>query len=133
MYEFTVPGRPVGKGRPRVTRRGITYTPKKTRDYEALVKGYARAASVEPLEGPVSITVHFTLLMAKSWPKVKRRAFAGKYVSQHPDLDNMLKAIMDALDGIAYNKDSQVASIHASKMWTDNPKLEGANVYIDAL
>ena len=32
--EFTVPGIPVGKGRPRFMKNGHTYTPQKTRDYE---------------------------------------------------------------------------------------------------
>lgn len=36
--EFTVDGEPVGKGRPRFTRSGHTYTPEKTADYEQLVK-----------------------------------------------------------------------------------------------
>ena len=37
MIQFFIPGRPTGKGRPRVC-RNVTYTPQKTRDYETLVK-----------------------------------------------------------------------------------------------
>ena len=41
VYEFEVPGKVTGKGRPRVnTSTGITYTPTKTRDYETLVAQY---------------------------------------------------------------------------------------------
>lgn len=37
MFSFFVPGQPMGKGRPR-HRDKITYTPRKTKNYEELVK-----------------------------------------------------------------------------------------------
>jgi hypothetical protein len=36
--KFVVPGEPKGKARPRVTKAGITYTPKETVSYENWVK-----------------------------------------------------------------------------------------------
>lgn len=39
-----IPGQPVPKGRPRFTRGGFAYTPDKTRKYEKLVAGLAKAA-----------------------------------------------------------------------------------------
>lgn len=41
--EFTVPGAPVGKGRPRFMKNGHTYTPQKTRDYEGKVVQFPAA------------------------------------------------------------------------------------------
>ena len=38
VVKFTVPGNPVGKARPRMTRSGHAYTPDKTVSYENLVK-----------------------------------------------------------------------------------------------
>lgn len=51
---FTVPGKPVGKQRPKFSRTftGVrTYTPRKTQEYEDLVRISYRAASKQKLEG----------------------------------------------------------------------------------
>lgn len=91
---FTVPGIPIPKERARVTSRG-TFTPEKTRAYEAKVKLCARAASVRKIDGPVSLLLELYL------PDRRRR-----------DCENIQKAIQDALNGIAYQDDSQVKEWH---------------------
>ena len=41
IYEFEVPGKVIGKGRPRLNSyTGIVYTPTRTKDYESLVEQY---------------------------------------------------------------------------------------------
>ena len=105
----------VGKQRPRFDpRRGSAYMPKKTTDAEAMI----RSAWMEQVggrwadfRGPVEVTVTFKRELAKSNPKFwKGRDDLGK-----PDLDNALKCVLDALNGIAYRDDAQVVSIWAMK------------------
>ncbi len=73
--QIIVPGPPVAKARPRVTRRG-TYTPAKTRAYEEHVQLVARQAMAgrKPLTGPLRAHVVAVFPVPRSWPKWKRGA-----------------------------------------------------------
>ena len=118
---FVVPGRPVPKARPRVTRYG-TYTPPATRDYEESVRRAWRAAGAVafPADTPVRITVaaHFALPGRPSRRLVA--SMSGKPHTRHRgDLDNIVKSVMDALNGCAYPDDCAVSFIAASKSWAE--------------
>jgi Holliday junction resolvase RusA-like endonuclease len=58
--------------------------------------------------------------MPKSWPAAKRDRMNGKLHKQKPDLDNLLKGLLDAL----YREDSHVASVWAEKRWAPNGYIE---------
>lgn len=90
---FTVPGEPISKARPRVTRNGNTYTPRSTRAAEAQV----RAAYLR-LHGHASV--------AEAVVKVHLRFC--RYERHARDADNLIKTVLDALNGVAYVDDSQV-------------------------
>lgn len=96
-FRFTVPGRPHGKRRPRVTMRGrkaIVYTPRETREYEQRVAWEAKAAGASPIDGPVGVRI---VCVASQ---------------RRPDLDNAAKSILDGLNGVAWEDDRQVAELH---------------------
>ena len=120
---FSVEGEPKGKGRPRFSKVGgfvKTYTDQKTRDYESLISQAARTAMGEtpPMEGPISVSMYFRLPIPKSTPKKRVASLLGGLVrpTKKPDLDNMNKAILDAMNGIVYQDDSQVVTIHSKKV-----------------
>ena len=97
MTRFTVPGRPVPKERPRFnTRTRHAYTPPRTQAYEAMVGWHARVARVMLTEKPIILRV---------------RAYT--HTKNHGDIDNIAKAVADALIGIAYVDDKQVQRIEA--------------------
>lgn len=125
---FTVPGKPVGKGRPRAARRGkgITlYTPEKTATYEstiALVASQAMAGC--PLiTGPVGVVMRMTLPIPMSWSKRKKaHALDGIVMpTTKPDMDNVVKAIFDAINGVVWNDDVQVVDLHVIKRYGVTP------------
>ncbi len=131
---FTVPGQPVAKGRARsFVRNGHVahYTPEKTVKYESEVKRCAIAAqsakggAVALMEGPLSLSVEAYFQIPESWPKVKKaKALAGEIrpVSR-PDLDNVVKAIKDGLNMVAWKDDSQVVFLTARKSYSDRPRV----------
>lgn len=60
--------------------------------------------------------VVFFIPMPESWSKKKRAAMLGEPHRQKPDLDNLIKALGDAL----HEDDSHVAEIHARKVWAES-------------
>ena len=122
---ITVPGTPVGKGRPRVTRHG-TYTPQKTKDYESLIEwSWAKQSKVRIPDGtPIAIKILAFFPIPKSYPKKKACAAKGTPYMKKPDIDNIVKSVLDGLQGCAFKDDSQVYRISAVKFYSDNPRLK---------
>jgi Holliday junction resolvase RusA-like endonuclease len=111
---FIVNCKPVGKARARtVTKGGRTwsYTPKQTVDYEGLIRDAYSSQGDDtdgPWDGPVKLVVRVCgdqteVHLFKLDPK--------KYVCTRPDADNIIKSICDALNGLAFKDDRQIADI----------------------
>jgi len=101
-----------------MTRTGRAYTPEKTRKAEhALRTISALHVPAQPLEGRVSVELVFIFEPARSWTKKKRAAALSGSLGHcsRPDLDNLCKMAVDALNGLAWRDDSQIDSLHASK------------------
>ena len=99
---FIVPGRPQSKQRPRLGRGGRVYTPKATHRYERSVASAFLVATggrrCAGYRGPVEMSIRCV------------------YATMHRrDLDNVVKAVCDGLNGIAYADDCQVVSIRAER------------------
>jgi len=114
---FEVFGRPFAKQRPRATRQGRVYTPKETVSFERQVGLIAAQHFPEPLVGPVSVTIRATFEPPKSWSKRKTAEHINRPHCQRPDIDNCAKAVLDALNRIAWADDGQVAEVTVSKVW----------------
>ncbi len=117
-WTLEIPGPPVAKGRPRVTRRGIAYTPARTRRYEDAVRQLAAATRPPALfDGPVRVEVIATIEPPRSWSKRKTAAHLGRPHCQRPDADNLAKAVTDALNRIVWRDDSQIWALSVRKEW----------------
>ena len=119
---FYVEGTPIGKGRPKFARRGnfvTAYTPTKTRTYESLIAETAKQAmgSTEPLKTPVAAYIYITVPVPQSYPKKRREAclIGLERPCKKPDIDNIIKAFLDSMNGIVYGDDTQVVSLHSTK------------------
>ena len=124
MLTYMVEGNPVGKGRPRFAKRGnfvSTYTPKKTRDYESVIKDAAKLAmgSSEPLETPVTVAIYITVPIPQSYSKKRTEAClsSSEKPIKKPDIDNIAKCFLDAMNGAVYHDDSQVLTLHITKVY----------------
>ena len=116
-----VEGTIVAKARPRVCKHG-TYTPKKTKDYEQLIRNSYMAQDGKFFERdiPVQITIKAYKKPPKSTTKKNLKLIEqGLFLwVNKPDIDNICKSVLDALNGIAYADDGQVIKIRASKEYT---------------
>lgn len=120
MPEFIVPGRPFAKQRPKATAiagRARVYTPKETVSFERQVAEIARPSFPVPIEGPVKLRVVAVFEIPKSWTKKRKAEAIGAFHVQRPDGDNLLKAIKDGLNRIAWTDDCQVADTRCVKRW----------------
>ena len=127
---FTIPGEVIPQGRARFarTRTGVrTYDPAKSREYKTFVQWSTHELWPEkPLDGPLSVRIVEYRAIPESWSK-KRRAEALAGVIRptgRPDMDNVIKAILDSLNGRMWRDDSQVVSLHAEKRYGEIPRAE---------
>lgn len=121
---FVIPGTPVGKGRPKFARRGnfvSTYTPEKTASYENLVRLKAEEAMAgqQPIDGPVEVAIWLFVTPPASWSQKKQRqALAGTiFPTSKPDVDNVLKGILDAMNEIVLKDDKQAVDVRVTKRY----------------
>ena len=137
MIAFTVPGQPVGKGRPRIGNVGAharMFTPAKTVSYEGLVAHAAhQAMQGRPLlQGAVRVLMHIDVQIPASWSKRKQaQAMTGEIrPTTKPDIDNIEKAIFDACNGVTWRDDVQVVEVSKAKRYSAAP---GVRVVIEPL
>jgi len=113
MIDIIIYGKPVGKARPRFGRSKnggvVTYTPRETKNYEQAVATLAQCAMLgkDMLEGPVKVTIAAYF---------EHKSKTGYHISR-PDLDNIVKAILDGLNGVVFSDDAVVACLVASKSY----------------
>ena len=130
---FFVPGVAIGKGRARARQQQRKdggsfiklYTPKKTASYEGSVAVFARKAMAgrPAITGPCAVMLSISVQVPVSWSKVKQReALAGdRWPTGKPDLDNTVKALFDAMNGIVWLDDAQACVISAQKRYMPEP------------
>lgn len=118
MIKFKILGLPVAKGRPRFTKRGFAYTPKKTREAEdGFLAQAIKHAPEKPLEGALKV------VMRVYKPKPKSKPKKVKCWTTRPDLDNFVK-ILDSLNGVFWGDDSQIICILATKEYGSPARTE---------
>jgi len=126
--EFTVPGPPGHKGRPRFRSMGKyvqVYTDHKTKDYEKYVADCWEKTGSHKLTGELWVFVTAFFAPPKSTTKKARAAMAQNYVGyQHkPDADNVGKVVLDALNGKAYDDDNKITLLHIEKIYSEEPRV----------
>ena len=128
--ELIIPGKPRGKGRPRFG-NGTAYTDKETAEYERLVRLTALQTGIKPLSGAVhmDITAYYPIPRSGSKASRLKRERGEEYPLVKPDIDNITKIIMDALNGYAYADDKQVISVTAIKKYGREPKVVVKVIY----
>tara|TARA_R110002096_G_scaffold119102_4_gene258029 strand:+ start:283 stop:729 length:447 start_codon:yes stop_codon:yes gene_type:complete len=132
---FNVPGKSLGKGRPRFG-RGHVYTPAATVAYENSIAwqaslemnawkndmGHVETGSI-PWPFFVTVTIMVNVPIPKSWSKKKRdQAIDGLLVRPgKPDIDNYIKIACDAMNGVVYLDDDQIQQVSALKRYSTEP------------
>lgn len=121
----------MGKQRPKFSRAGNfirTYTPEQTINYENFVKMCWMNSGAEKLKGNIIAVIVARFIIPQSYSKKKRKELNGGYCPKKPDCDNIAKSILDALNGIAYDDDSQIIDLSVTKLYS--AEEEGVDLYL---
>ena len=129
IVKIVVDGAPVGKGRPRFSRKtGATYTPEKTAAYECKVAWAAQQEmrGKELLTGPLRLSISaFVEVPVSKSKKFRIDALEGRELpTKKPDGDNVLKGVMDALNKVVSVDDVQIVDFEFSKRYCTKPRIE---------
>lgn len=118
---------PFGKERPRasvVRGHARIYTPRSTEIYENEIrKAWEKVNGKEPFTGPLLMKLYLYMPIPKSETKANKLKMLEKkkLPTKKPDIDNLVKSIMDALNGVAYEDDSQIVTLLAKKYYGEIP------------
>lgn len=116
---------PKGKERPRFN-NGHVYTSPAQFEHERCIRGEWMAKyGIEPVatDCPVAVTLSFS----KTLPKSVRepRPWIIK-----PDIDNLAKSVLDALNGVAYADDAQIVSLTVTKQPQTRETVTGISITV---
>jgi Holliday junction resolvase RusA-like endonuclease len=106
---------------------GHTYTPKATRDYEnRVLDAFVMSENDLDYNGAFEAYITIKVPMPKGWSQRKKNEHMRSYPIdiRTPDLDNVAKSILDALNGLAYKDDKQVVSLSVSRVWGSEELVE---------
>jgi len=117
--KIIVYGNPRPLQRPRLS-RGRVYNP--SSDDINKMKRILQQHVKKPLDGALDMHIAFYMPIAKSLPKKKQAERENAPHTSRPDLDNLIKLVCDAGNGILYHDDCQVVSLTATKCYGTDPQ-----------
>ncbi len=127
-YEFEVIGKINGKARPRLNMyTGKVYTPTNTKDYENLIREYFKIKyhRNEILKGRIKVTIVAYFAVPKSTSKKDRENMLLGNISptKKPDIDNIVKIVLDALNKYVFEDDNQITKLDVEKVYAEEEKV----------
>lgn len=137
VIQLTVPGVPRGKGRPRfVKASGRTYTDKQTVNTEQqIAAAWAEAGAVRMPDEALTLHVMAVFERPKAhWKKSGPLTHIGEVMpwpTKRPDMDNIYKIVLDALNGLAYKDDCQVVHSVLWKRWANPGEEAHVKITVD--
>ncbi|MFP5162973.1 RusA family crossover junction endodeoxyribonuclease [Staphylococcus equorum] len=114
---------PMSSPRPRFRNAGKfvqTYMPKKYTDHK---KDLQWQMPMLMIDKPIKLIIEFHFPLLKSWSKKKHVAMVGQYKRTKPDIDNLIKTVLDAANGHLWNDDNQIVEITSFKKYAEESKI----------
>lgn len=126
MIQMEIYGKPIPLNRARACHRGsfIQMYDSQTKEKEGYKWQIRAVFNNKPITVPVEIVCIFYFGIPKGTSKARTREMLANTMvpMKRPDLDNLIKFILDCMNGIVYQDDAQVVRIIAEKRYGDKPK-----------
>lgn len=131
LVSFTIKAVPQPQLRPRIASFGghpHVYDPKSTRDFKRIVTKLAsdEMGKTEPIDGPLKVALTFYRPVQQSLSKraFDKRAVGDELPTVKPDVSNYLKAVEDALNGVAWVDDRLITTEIIKKRYSTTPRIK---------
>ncbi|MCC3663258.1 RusA family crossover junction endodeoxyribonuclease [Staphylococcus haemolyticus] len=114
---------PIGSPRPRFRNTGRfvqTYMPASYTKHKDFIREQMPNVL---LDGELKVTLSFYFEPPKSWSNRKRLLAIGQYKRTKPDIDNLIKTVLDAANDHLWKDDNQIVEIHSFKQYAEEPKI----------
>ena len=109
-------------GEPKAQKR-CRWKGKKAYDPSLPDKEYLRSMVQKlPQIGPLKVKISFALPIRNSWDARTVKTAKSGHLVQKPDIDNLAKLVLDALNAHVWEDDSQIMELHLYKYYSDNPE-----------
>lgn len=119
MIDVFLDVKPTPKARPRLKKFGSVYTPKKTaiaeRAVHILVMHYMIENRIHITDRPIALQITFCYKYRKGTKDADK--LLPMYFCKRPDIDNLAKLVMDAMNGLVYEDDAQVVKLRCEKVY----------------
>lgn len=114
---------PIGSPRPRFRNAGRfvqTYMPTSYMNH----KDYIRKQMPKLLlTSSLKVSLFFYFIPPKSWSKNQKLLAIGQYKRTKPDIDNLIKTVLDAANNRLWKDDNQIVEIYSFKQYAERPKI----------
>lgn len=114
---------PIGSPRPRFRNTGRfvqTYMPTAYTKHKEYIREQMPKAM---LNGQLKVALYFYFTPPKSWSKNQKLIAIGQYKRTKPDIDNLIKTVLDAANDHVWKDDNQIVEIHSFKQYAEEPKI----------
>lgn len=114
---------PIGSPRPRFRNTGRfvqTYMPTSYTKHKDFIREQMPNVL---LNGNLKVTLSFYFKVPKSWSNRKKLLAIGQYKRTKPDIDNLIKTVLDAANNHLWKDDNQIVEIHSFKQYAEEPKI----------
>lgn len=126
MIIIEVLGRPIPLNRPRACKRGefIRMYDSQVQEKKQVQWQVRSQYQEDPLKTPLLVDLDFIVPIPSHTSKVRTRLMLQNDLPPmvKPDLDNLIKFILDCLNGILFDDDSQIVEISARKKYGSIPR-----------
>lgn len=114
---------PIGSPRPRFRNTGRfvqTYMPTSYTKHKEYIREQMPKVM---LNTQLKVSLYFYFRPPKSWSKSQKLIAIGKYKRTKPDIDNLIKTVLDAANAHVWKDDNQIVEIHSFKQYAEEPKI----------
>ncbi len=122
MKHFVIIGDPVPWQRARISAYGNIFNAQKSQRLVTTIQLEDQYNEANLMSGPLKLDITFYMRIPRS--RIKQIQYPNRYHTTIGDLDNYVKFICDAAQGILYSNDATISVINAKKVYDKKPRTE---------
>jgi Holliday junction resolvase RusA-like endonuclease len=123
MIKLFIPIKPMGAVRTTQKQKFVDKRAQRYLTYKQQIALLVSKQIEKPSDRPILADITFYMPMPNSWSGKKKERLNGQIHTSKPDIDNLIKGVFDAINGICWKDDRQVYEVHSKKFYSFNPGI----------